>query len=168
MIKLSVKSFATMLTHFNDKGEAHMVDIKNKPATHRQARATGAIHMRPDTLKLIAEGGGRKGDVLGVARIAAIQAAKQTALLIPLCHTLPLTHIEVDFSVDSAGSSVNCTVVAETVAGTGVEMEALTAVTVGLLTIYDMSKGLDRGMVIKDVRLLEKSGGKTGLWKAEN
>ena len=168
MIKLSDKSFTAMSTHFNAKGEAHMVDIKNKAATHRQARASGTISMRADTLKMLADGSSRKGDVLGVARIAAIQAAKQTAQLIPLCHALALSHIEVDCVVAANSNSVCCTVIAETIAGTGVEMEALTAVTVGLLTIYDMCKAMDRGMVIQAVRLLEKSGGKSGHWLADS
>lgn len=157
-----------MSTHFNAKGEAHMVDIKNKAATHRQARAAGTISMQAETLTALQEGTGRKGDVLGVARIAAIQAAKQTAQLIPLCHALQLSHIEVDFTIAVASNSVRCTVTAETVAGTGVEMEALTAVTMGLLTVYDMCKATDRGMIIKDVRLLEKSGGKSGHWIADS
>lgn len=157
-----------MSTHFNARGEAHMVDIKNKAATHRQARASGTISMRADTLKMLADGSSRKGDVLGVARIAAIQAAKQTAQLIPLCHALALSHIEVDFVVKANSNSVCCTVIVETIAGTGVEMEALTAVTVGLLTIYDMCKAMDRGMVIQAVRLLEKSGGKSGHWIADS
>ena len=145
-----------------------MVDIKNKSATHRQARAEGSISMLAATLAMLQTGAGRKGDVLGVARIAAIQAAKQTAQLIPLCHALQLSHIEIDFTVSGAQNSVTCTVTAETVAGTGVEMEALTAVTVGLLTIYDMCKATDRGMVISGVRLLEKSGGKSGHWIADS
>ena len=166
MIKLSYKSFIAMSTHFNAKGEAHMVDIKSKAPTHRKARAEGTISMLAATLAMLQAGAGRKGDVLGVARIAAIQAAKQTAHLIPLCHALQLSHIEVDFTITESRNSVNCMVTAETVAGTGVEMEALTAVTVGLLTIYDMCKATDRGMVITDVRLLEKSGGKSGHWIA--
>ena len=154
------------LTHFDSHGQAHMVDVGAKTDTHRIARATGTIRMLPATLALIAQGSARKGDVIGVARIAAIQAAKRTAELIPLCHPLPLTRVAVDFSLDEAASAVHCEVQAETVGRTGVEMEALTAVQVGLLTIYDMCKAADRGMVMTDVRLLEKQGGKSGHWVA--
>ena len=155
-----------MLTHFDASGQAHMVDVAAKPATHRVARATGAIHMEPGTLALVARGQAKKGDVIGVARIAAIQAAKRTAELIPLCHPLPLTRVTVDFELDEAASCVHCTVQAETVGATGVEMEALTAVQVGLLTVYDMCKAVDRGMVMQGIRLLEKRGGKSGHWIA--
>jgi cyclic pyranopterin phosphate synthase len=152
------------LTHFDAAGQAHMVDVSAKVETHRIARATGVIRMQPATLQLIAEGSAKKGDVIGIARIAAIQAAKRTAELIPLCHPLPLTKVSVEFELDAAGSQVRCTVQAETLGRTGVEMEALTAVQVGLLTIYDMCKAADRGMVIDGVRLLEKHGGKSGDW----
>lgn len=152
------------LTHFNDQGQAHMVDVGAKPDTHRVARTEGRIRMQPATLALVAQGGHKKGDVLGIARIAAIMAAKKAAELIPLCHPLPLTRIDVAFELLADG--VRCEVVAETVGKTGVEMEALTAVNVALLTIYDMCKAVDRGMVIGDIRLLEKRGGKSGDWYA--
>ena len=154
------------LTHFDSHGQAHMVDVAAKTDTHRIARATGSIHMLPATLALIAQGSAKKGDVIGIARIAAIQAAKRTAELIPLCHPLPLTRVAVDFRLDEAASAVHCEVQAETVGRTGVEMEALTAVQVGLLTIYDMCKAADRGMVMGEIRVLEKSGGKSGDWVA--
>jgi cyclic pyranopterin phosphate synthase len=154
------------LTHFDAHGQAHMVDVAAKAETHRIARATGVIRMQPDTLALISQGTAKKGDVIGIARIAAIQAAKRTADLIPLCHPLPLTRVAVEFEVDADRSQVRCTVQAETFGRTGVEMEALTAVQVGLLTIYDMCKAADRGMVIDGVRLLEKYGGKSGDWVA--
>ena len=154
------------LTHFDAAGQAHMVDVSAKAETHRVARATGHISMQPATLALIASGTAKKGDVLGVARIAAIQAAKRTSDLIPLCHPLPITRVAVDFEVDAAASQVRCSVQVETLGRTGVEMEALTAVQVGLLTIYDMCKAADRGMVITDVRVLEKHGGKSGDWHA--
>jgi cyclic pyranopterin phosphate synthase len=154
------------LTHFDDQGKAHMVDVAAKPATHRVAVASGRIDMLPETLALIVSGTARKGDVLGVARIAAIQAAKRTSDLIPLCHPLALTRVAVDFKTSAAGAgapaSVSCTATVETVGPTGVEMEALTAVQVGLLTIYDMCKAVDRGMTITEVRLREKHGGKSG------
>jgi cyclic pyranopterin phosphate synthase len=152
------------LTHFDDAGQAHMVDVGGKAETRRVARASGTIRMQPATLAAIAGGSAKKGDVLGVARIAAIQAAKRTADLIPLCHPLPLTHVQVDFAIDEAASAVHCTVEAETLGRTGVEMEALTAVQVGLLTVYDMVKAIDRGMVMGDIRVLEKQGGKSGSW----
>jgi len=155
---------AAGLTHFDAQGQAHMVDVGGKAETRRIARATGSIRMQPATLAAIAAGSAKKGDVLGVARIAAIQAAKRTADLIPLCHPLPLTHVQVDFAIDAAAGAVHCTVQAETLGRTGVEMEALTAVQVGLLTVYDMVKAIDRGMVITDVRVLEKHGGKSGSW----
>jgi len=153
-------------THFNAAGEAHMVDVGAKAETQRRATACGAIRMQPATLALLASGGHKKGDVLGIARIAGIMGAKRTADLIPLCHPLPLTHVAVDFRVDEAGSCVHCTATAETLGRTGIEMEALTAVNVALLTIYDMCKAVDRGMVIEGIRLLEKSGGKSGHWQA--
>jgi len=149
-------------THFDAEGQAHMVDIAAKQVTKRVARAGGRIAMLPETLTLIREGSATKGDVLGVARIAAIQAAKRTSELIPLAHPLPLTRVAVDFHVDEAGSSIAISVTAETLDRTGVEMEALTGAAVGLLTIYDMCKASDRGMHIDGVRLLEKSGGKSG------
>jgi cyclic pyranopterin phosphate synthase len=154
------------LTHFDAQGQAHMVDVSAKAETHRIARATGAITMQPATLALIASGSAKKGDVLGVARIAAIQAAKRTAELIPLCHPLPITRVAVEFALDQAASRVRCTAQVETLGRTGVEMEALTAVQVGLLTIYDMCKAADRGMVMDGIRVLEKHGGKSGDWVA--
>jgi cyclic pyranopterin phosphate synthase len=154
------------LTHFDPRGQAQMVDVAAKAETHRVARAGGSIRMAPSTLALIVQGSAAKGDVIGVARVAAIQAAKRTAELIPLCHPLPLTRVSVDFRPDEAASAVHCEVQAETVGRTGVEMEALTAVQVGLLTIYDMCKAVDRGMVMTDIRLLEKQGGKSGHWVA--
>jgi cyclic pyranopterin phosphate synthase len=154
------------LTHFDPHGQAHMVDVGAKGETHRVARATGVIRMQPSTLAIIAKGDAKKGDVIGIARIAAIQGAKRTADLVPLCHPLPLTRVAVKFELVEAESLVRCTVQAETVGRTGVEMEALTAVQVGLLTIYDMCKAADRGMVIDGVRLLEKRGGKSGDWVA--
>ena len=143
-----------------------MVDVSGKSETHRIARAAGTIRMQPATLALIQSGQAKKGDVLGVARIAAIQAAKRTAELIPLCHPLPITRVAVEFDVDGAASSVRCTAQVETLGRTGVEMEALTAVQIGLLTIYDMCKAADRGMVMGEIRVLEKHGGKSGDWVA--
>ena len=155
------------LTHFNQAGEAHMVDIGDKASTARRAVAGGRIVMQPETLDLILEGKHKKGDVLGVARIAGIMATKRTADLVPMCHPLALTHVAVEFETDVGESAVECTVTAETTGQTGVEMEALTGVQVALLTIYDMCKAVDRGMVIGDVRLLEKSGGKSGHWQRD-
>ena len=157
-------SAASGLTHFDARGQAHMVDVGGKPETRRIARAAGSIRMQAATLAAITGGSAKKGDVLGIARIAAIQAAKRTADLIPLCHPLPLTHVQVEFVIDAAANAVHCTVQAETLGRTGVEMEALTAVQVGLLTIYDMVKAIDRGMVMGDIRVLEKHGGKSGSW----
>jgi cyclic pyranopterin phosphate synthase len=154
------------LTHFDAQGQAHMVDVSAKAETHRVARAGGTIRMLPATLALIQSGTAKKGDVIGVARIAAIQAAKRTSELIPLCHPLPITRVTVDFEIDAATSSVHCTAQVETLGRTGVEMEALTAVQVGLLTVYDMCKAADRGMVMGDIRVLEKHGGKSGDWVA--
>jgi cyclic pyranopterin phosphate synthase len=154
------------LTHFDAQGQAHMVDVAAKAETHRVARASGRIRMLPATFALIAEGTAKKGDVIGVARIAAIQGAKRTAELIPLCHPLPITRVAVEFELDAATCSVVCTAQVETLGRTGVEMEALTAVQVGLLTVYDMCKAADRGMVMSDIRVLEKKGGKSGEWKA--
>ena len=142
-----------------------MVDIADKSSTARRAQAAGRIVMQAETLDLIQQGKHRKGDVLAVARIAGIMAAKRTADLVPMCHPLSLTHVAVEFEVDSSANAIECTVTAETTGQTGVEMEALTGVQVSLLTIYDMCKAVDRGMVISDVRLLEKSGGKSGHWK---
>jgi cyclic pyranopterin monophosphate synthase len=154
------------LTHFDAKGQAHMVDVGSKAATHRVAVATGSIRMQRETLDLIAQGHAKKGDVIGVARVAAIQGAKRTPDLIPLCHPIALTRVAVEFEFDEALPGVRCTATTETIGATGVEMEALTAVQVGLLTVYDMCKAADRGMVIGDVRLLEKRGGKSGEWNA--
>jgi cyclic pyranopterin monophosphate synthase len=155
------------LTHFDASGEAHMVDVGNKAETHRVAIARGSIAMLPATLALIRDGKAKKGDVLGVARIAAIQGAKRTSDLIPLCHPLALTRVAVDFSIDETLPGVHCEVRVETLGRTGVEMEALTAVQVGLLTVYDMCKAVDRGMTINNVKVLEKHGGKSGDWVAE-
>jgi cyclic pyranopterin phosphate synthase len=155
----------TGLTHFDPFGQAHMVDVAGKPASHRIAVARGRILMLPATLALIQGGNAKKGDVLGVARIAGIQAAKKTSDLIPLCHPLALTRVALEFSLSAADAGtpqVECSATVETVGPTGVEMEALTAVNVALLTIYDMCKAVDRGMTITDVRLLEKHGGKSG------
>ena len=154
------------LTHFDTRGQAHMVDVAAKAETHRVARAAGTIRMLPATLALIAAGSAKKGDVLGVARIAAIQAAKRTSELIPLCHPLPITRVAVDFELDAETSSVHCSAQVESLGRTGVEMEALTAVQIGLLTIYDMCKAADRGMVMEAIRVLEKHGGKSGDWVA--
>ncbi len=150
------------LTHFDTQGQAHMVDIAAKASTHRVAIAQGRIVMAPATWRLVVSGTAKKGDVLGIARIAAIQAAKKTSDLIPLCHPIALTRVAVEFEPDEAASAIVCRCTTETVGATGVEMEALTAVQVGLLTIYDMCKAVDRGMVIDGVQLLEKHGGKSG------
>jgi cyclic pyranopterin phosphate synthase len=158
------------LTHFDTAGHAHMVDVAAKAATHRIAIAGGRIEMLPQTLALIESGSTKKGDVLGIARIAGIQGAKRTSELIPLCHPIALTRVAVEFTVVHATTTeaahVSCTATAETVGPTGVEMEALTAVQVALLTIYDMCKAVDRGMTISGVRLLEKHGGKSGSFVA--
>ena len=153
-------------THFDDAGQARMVDVADKAVTRRLARAGGRIAMQAQTLAMIREGRAGKGDVLGVARIAAIQAAKRTSELIPLAHPLPLTSVKVDFAFDAATNAIAIEVAAETLDRTGVEMEALTAAAIGLLTIYDMCKAVDRGMRIEDVQLLEKSGGKSGRFTA--
>ncbi len=155
------------LTHFDADGQAHMVDVSAKGETHRVARASGVIRMRPETLMLIESGSARKGDVIGIARVAAIQGAKRTAELVPLCHPIAITRIAVDFELVREASALRCTAQVETLGRTGVEMEALTAVQVGLLTVYDMCKAVDRGMVIGEVRVLEKRGGKSGDWLAE-
>jgi cyclic pyranopterin monophosphate synthase len=155
------------LTHFDASGRAHMVDVADKAQTHRVAVASGRVAMLPATLRRILDGSAAKGDVLGVARVAAIQGAKRTPDLIPLCHPLPLTRVAVEFIADESTSEVECRATVETVGRTGVEMEALTAVSVGLLTIYDMCKAIDRGMRFEAIRLLEKTGGKSGRWVAE-
>jgi cyclic pyranopterin phosphate synthase len=162
-----IKGSMSGLTHFDAAGQAHMVDVGAKEATRRVAVATGRIRMAAATFELIRTGTAAKGDVLGVARIAAIQGAKRTSELVPLCHPLALTSVAVDFALDAATPAVDCTARVETLGRTGVEMEALTAVQVGLLTIYDMCKAVDRGMVMGDVRLLEKRGGKSGDWVAQ-
>jgi len=154
------------LTHFDPAGQARMVDVGGKAPSVRLARAEGSICMAAATLAVIEAGSAGKGDVMGVARIAAIMGAKRTAELIPLCHPLPLTSVAVDFTVDADQSRVRCTATVQTLGPTGVEMEALMAVQVGLLTIYDMCKSMDRGMTIGDVRLLEKRGGASGTWTA--
>jgi cyclic pyranopterin monophosphate synthase len=153
------------LTHLNESGEAHMVDVGAKPATAREAVADGMIRMLPETLRLIVAGGHKKGDVLAVARVAAIMAAKKTAELIPLCHPIALTRVEVELVPDEKQCAVRCRVITATTGPTGVEMEALTAVQVALLTIYDMCKAVDRGMTITDVGLVSKTGGKSGTWR---
>ncbi|WP_293603238.1 cyclic pyranopterin monophosphate synthase MoaC [Polaromonas sp. UBA4122] len=167
---------SSALTHFDSQGQAHMVDVAAKPATHRIAIAQGRIVMNPATLSIILAGSAKKGDVLGIARVAGIMAAKKTSDLIPLCHPLALTRVAIDFvaaPIVSTGAkglmegetgAVTCTATVETVGPTGVEMEALTAVSVALLTIYDMCKAVDRGMTLTDVKLLEKHGGKSGDW----
>jgi len=157
---------ASPLTHFDAQGQAHMVDVGAKAETHRVARATGCIRMQPETFSLVAAGQAKKGDVIAVARIAAIQGAKRTAELVPLCHPLPITRVAVEFELDAAASEVRCTAQVETFGRTGVEMEALTAVQVGLLTVYDMLKAADRGMEMHGIRVLAKSGGKSGDWAA--
>ncbi len=159
---------AEAFTHFDASGQAHMVDVAEKNETRRVARASGTVFMQPATLALIESGNAKKGDVLGVARIAAIQAAKRTSDLIPLCHPIPLTHVGVEFAIDRQRACISCEVTAETVGRTGVEMEALTAVSVGLLTIYDMCKAVDRGIFFENIRLLEKDGGKSGHWKVRD
>jgi cyclic pyranopterin phosphate synthase len=156
----------TTLTHFDDQGQAHMVDVGGKASTRRVAVATGRIEMLPATLALITSGTAKKGDVLGIARIAGIQGAKKTSDLIPLCHPIALTRVAVDFEVQADNSCVVCTATAEVNGQTGVEMEALTAVQAALLTIYDMCKAVDRGMTINGVKLLEKHGGKSGSFVA--
>ena len=158
----------SLLTHFDAHGQAHMVDVAAKPATHRVAVAQGRIVMNAATFALIVEGNAKKGDVLGVARIAGIMAAKKTSELIPLCHPLALTRVAVEFVTDASSASVTCSATVETVGPTGVEMEALTAVQIALLTIYDMCKAVDRGMQITDVRVLEKHGGKSGSFVVAN
>ncbi len=152
------------LNHFNARGEAHMVDVGDKAVSHRRAVAEGHIQMLPKTLQRILEGDNKKGDVLAVARVAGIMAAKKTPELIPLCHPLALTHVDIEFRVDEKLSNVTCRAEVETRGTTGVEMEALTAVHISLLTVYDMCKAMDRGMIVSDIHLLSKSGGKSGDW----
>ena len=154
------------LTHFDASGQAHMVDVGDKASTKRIAIASGIISMLPATLKLIQEGDAKKGDVLGVARIAAIQGSKKTSELIPLCHPIALTKVAITFEIDETATAITCTAQCDTIGQTGVEMEALTAVSVGLLTIYDMCKAVDRAMTISNIKLLEKHGGKSGAWFA--
>lgn len=156
------------LTHFDAAGQAHMVDVGGKAETARRALAEGWILMQPHTFELVAKGQHKKGDVIGIARIAAIMASKRTAELIPLCHPIALTRVAADFELDAERSAVKISVTAETVGQTGVEMEALSAVSVGLLTIYDMCKAVDRGMRLEGIRLLEKEGGKSGRWTASD
>ena len=155
------------LTHLDDKGHARMVDVGEKKATNRQATASGQIFMTSETLQLIVAGDNKKGDALGVARIAGIMAAKQASTLIPLCHPLMLTKVVVELKIDQESSSVSCVATVQTKGQTGVEMEALTAVNVALLTVYDMCKANDKGMVISDIKLLTKSGGKSGEWQRD-
>ena len=155
------------MTHFDQEGQAHMVNVGEKHETHRIAKASGSIEMKPDTLILIQSGSAKKGDVLGIARVAAIQGSKRTSELIPLCHPLYLTRVAVEFRIDAKKSAVDCVVTAETLGRTGVEMEALTAVSIALLTIYDMCKAVDKGMMLTQIRLLEKQGGRSGHWQAE-
>jgi cyclic pyranopterin phosphate synthase len=162
----SMKNSANILTHFDNSGQAHMVDVGEKAHTKRIAIASGIITMQHATLQLIKNGDAKKGDVLGIARIAAIQGSKRTAELIPLCHPISLTKVSVTFDLDEKMSAITMTVSTETTGQTGVEMEALTAVSVGLLTIYDMCKAADRGMVMGEIKLLEKHGGKSGDWVA--
>jgi cyclic pyranopterin phosphate synthase len=154
------------LTHLDTQGQAHMVDVGAKAETHRVARAEGRIRMSEAALAAIEAGDSKKGDVLGVARVAAIQAAKRTSELIPLCHPMPITRVSVDLQIDRSLASVVCTAQVETFGRTGVEMEALVAVQIALLTVYDMCKAIDRSMRIDGVRLLEKSGGRSGHWVA--
>jgi len=157
---------ASSLTHFDAQGQAHMVDVGDKSETRRVAVAQGRISMKPATFAMVKAGHAKKGDVIGIARIAAIQASKRTSDLIPLCHPIPLTRVAVEFALDDTQSCITCTVTAETVGRTGVEMEALTAVNVALLTIYDMCKAVDRGMRMDGIQLMEKLGGKSGHWVA--
>ena len=153
------------LNHFNERGEAYMVDVGDKALTRRRAVAGGRISMEAETLQRILDGDNKKGDVLGVARIAGIMASKKTAELIPLCHPLALSHVDIELETDAENNHVLCRAAVETTGNTGVEMEALTAVQITLLTIYDMCKAMDRGMCISDVQLLSKSGGKSGDWQ---
>ncbi len=161
------KSTASGLTHFDASGRAHMVDVADKEVTRRIAVAIGSIRMLPATLEVILQGTASKGDVLGIARIAAIQAAKRTSDLIPLCHPLAITKVAAEFETDIAQSRVHCEITVQCDGKTGVEMEALTAASIGLLTIYDMCKAIDRGMTIEQIRLKEKHGGKSGSYVAD-
>ena len=161
----NLKKKMTQLTHFNQSGEAHMVDVGKKAITQRTAITEGYIEMLPETLALISKGEHKKGDVLGIARIAGIMASKKTADLIPLCHPLPLTHVEIKLTAEENNSRIHCQTTVKTNGQTGVEMEALNATQVALLTIYDMCKAVDRGMAIQSVQLLEKDGGKSGHWQ---
>lgn len=156
------------LTHFNKEGEAHMVNVGDKPISHRIAVADGRICMQAETLSLVRTGGHKKGDVLGIARIAGIMGAKKTSELVPLCHPLALTSVELDFEIEESATAIYCKATAETRGQTGVEMEAITAVQVALLTIYDMCKSVDRGMILQDIALLSKTGGKSGSWTRES
>ncbi len=156
------------LTHLNENNEAHMVDISGKASTTRTARASGVINMSPQAIGILADNAAQKGDVLGVARVAAIQATKQTGFLIPLCHPISLTHVRVDFNVDVELARVKATVTATTEGQTGVEMEALTGVNIALLTIYDMMKAVDKSMTITQIHLEEKTGGKSGNFLFNN
>lgn len=160
------KHDSTNLTHFDAAGHAHMVDVADKAVTRRTAIATGSIRMLPETLAVIAQGNAKKGDVIGIARIAAIQAAKRTSDLIPLCHPLAITKVSTAFELDVENSRIHCEVTVQCEGKTGVEMEALTATSVGLLTIYDMCKAIDRGMTLEQVKLKEKHGGKSGSYNA--
>ena len=153
------------LTHFNASGEAHMVDVGAKNVTQREAIAEGRIFMHPGTLELIVQGGHKKGDVLGIARVAGIMGAKKTPDLIPLSHPISITSVDLDLQPEPGKNAVYCKAAVRCVGQTGVEMEALTAVQIALLTIYDMCKAVDRGMVMQDIGLLEKSGGKSGTWR---
>ncbi|MGZ8094681.1 MAG: cyclic pyranopterin monophosphate synthase MoaC [Methylosarcina sp.] len=155
----------THTPHFNQSGEAIMIDVGEKAMTERAAITEGYIEMKPATLQLILAGSHKKGDVLAVARIAGIMACKKTSDLIPLCHPLPITHVEINLTAEPEKNRIRCQSTVKTIAQTGVEMEALNATQIALLTIYDMCKGVDRGMVIQSVRLLEKEGGKSGHWK---
>jgi cyclic pyranopterin phosphate synthase len=152
------------LTHLNTRGEAHMVDVGEKPVSAREAVAEGWIRMRPETLKLVREGGHKKGDVLAVARVAGVMAAKKTSELVPLCHVIPINAVEVALTPEDGPAAIYCRATVRTSAQTGVEMEALTAVQIALLTVYDMCKAVDRGMTLTDIRLVSKSGGKSGNW----
>ncbi len=167
MSKDTSKPTHSNLSHFNNAGEAHIVDVGDKPVTQRVAVAEGRIRMLPNTLQLIISGQHGKGDVLGIARIAGIMAAKKTSELIPLCHPLSITKVAVDLHADETANAVLCQATVHTSGQTGVEMEALTAVQIALLTVYDMCKAVDRGMVIADVGLLEKRGGKSGVWRRD-
>ena len=157
----------SQFSQFDKRGQAHMVDVGAKPETQRMARASGSIYMQAQTLQLILQGDAKKGDVLGIARIAAIQGSKKTSDLIPLCHPISLTSVSVEFEADEEASEIHCTVTTQSFGQTGVEMEALTATSIALLTIYDMCKAVDRGMSIGAIRLLEKAGGKSGEWIRE-